>query len=75
MTELEEVRRIYDGEIVPQLLFIRAAELTAEQFRSSPEAHSQALYENVVQRMECLQQSVLLDRRVAALEAEMRHSA
>ena len=39
------------------------------------EITSQALYENIVLRLECLQQSFAFDKRISDLEADKQRSA
>jgi len=89
VTTVEELRRSYEEELVPKLRAIYDKSSSVNGCPDSPKdgfgvanepldlvkANSQILYENIIQRLECLQLSVLLHRRISALEADKRRSA
>jgi len=75
MTEIEEIRRVYEEELVSRLRSIRSAISLVNIRPESREATNQLLHENILQRLECIQQSVILHRRISALEADIRRSA
>jgi hypothetical protein len=88
MTEIEEVRRIYEEEISPMLRSIHGVTSFADgrldsqegsfglgdKHQDVAEQSSQYLYEKILLRLKCIQQSVVLHRRLFVLEADRRRS-
>jgi hypothetical protein len=86
MTEIEKIRRFYDEEISPMLRSIHGATSSADgrlaslggsfdlgdKHQDFAEKSSQYLYENILLRLECILQSVVLHRRLFVLEADRR---
>jgi hypothetical protein len=89
MREVEEIRRVYEEKISPMLRAVHSATSSIDGnldsrersfgLRGMPagfvEITSQALYENIVLRLECLQQSFAFDKRISDLEADKQRSA
>ena len=71
MSVIEDVRQV----IAPELREIRGQLTALGQRMDATEEVNRIRYENLVQRLEPIQQSFAFDKRISDLEAEKRRSA
>ena len=72
---VEDVRQVLQDIIAPELREIRGQLTAIGQRIEAAEEVNRIRYENLVQRLELIQQSFAFDKRISELEAEKRRSA
>lgn len=71
----EDVRQVLQDFIAPELREIRGQLTAIGQRVEASEEVNRIRYDNLVQRLEFIQQSFAFDKRISELEAEKRRSA
>lgn len=71
----EDVRSVSQDLIAPELREIRGQITPLNRRMDAAEEIHRIRYENLVRRLELIQQSFAFDRRISDLEAEKRRSA
>lgn len=71
----EDVRQVLQDFIAPELREIRGQLTAIGQRVEASEEVNRIRYDNLVQRLELIQQSFAFDKRISELEAEKRRSA
>lgn len=72
---MEDVRQVLQDFIAPELREIRGRLTAIGQRVEASEEVNRIRYDNLVQRLELIQQSFAFDKRISELEAEKRRSA
>ena len=75
MGVVEDVRQVLQDLVAPELREIRGQITALNQRMDAAEEINRIRYENLVQRLELIQQSFAFDKRISELEAEKRRSA
>jgi len=75
MGVVEDVRQVLQDFVAPELREIRGQLTAVGQRLEAAEEVNRIRYDNLVQRLELIQQSFAFDKRISELEAEKRRSA
>ena len=75
MEVVEDVRQVLQDFVAPELREIRGQVTAMNQRMDAAEEVNRIRYENLVQRLELIQQSFAFDKRITELEGKKRRSA
>jgi uncharacterized protein YfkK (UPF0435 family) len=75
MGVVEDVRQVLQDFVAPELREIRGQLAALNQRIEAADEINRVRYENLVQRLELIQQSFAFDKRISELEADKRRSA
>jgi plasmid stability protein len=75
MGVVDETRQVLQDFLAPELREMRAQIAVVGKRLDLIEEASRIRHENVIQRLEFIQQSFALDKRLSAIEADKRQSA